>query len=27
MSPLLPLEVLEAEMIVPLTDASLRCER
>lgn len=27
MSPLLPLEDLESEMIVPLTDASLRCKR
>lgn len=27
MSPLLPLETLQAEMIVPLTDASLRCGR
>jgi len=27
MSPLLPLNVLEAEMMVPLTDASLRCKR
>jgi acetolactate synthase-1/2/3 large subunit len=27
MSPLLPLKVLEAEMIIPLTDASLRCRR
>lgn len=27
MSPLLPLETLKAEMLVPLTDASLRCSR
>lgn len=27
MSPLLPLDALKAEMIVPLTEASLRCER
>lgn len=27
MSPLLPLETLKAEMLVPLTDASLRCTR
>lgn len=27
MSPLLPLDVLQSEMIVPLTDASLRCTR
>jgi acetolactate synthase-1/2/3 large subunit len=27
MSPLLPLERLQAEMMIPLTEASLRCER